>query len=88
MRLDYLLLCVSANNGINRVTREHLAVALVLDIPVAIVVTKIDAVDSDKAKQVLNDIKHLIEAADKALRAHLKVEPLGEVRLVCCKRRV
>lgn len=39
---DFVLLCVSAvGQGLGRVSREHLAVAVALGVPVAVVVTKV-----------------------------------------------
>ena len=37
---DYLLLCVCPLAGLTRVTCEHFAIALALEIPVALVITK------------------------------------------------
>lgn len=38
---DHVLLCVCPCAGMNRVTREHLAAALALDLPLAILLTKV-----------------------------------------------
>ena len=38
---DYVLLCVCGVEGLGRISREHLAVALALDIPLALVLTKV-----------------------------------------------
>ena len=38
---DYVLLCICPLLGLTRVTREHLAVALALELPLAIVLTKV-----------------------------------------------
>lgn len=79
MLLDYMLVCVSAVSGMQRVTREHLAVALTLDIPVAVVITKIDAVDAGQVGAVQGQVCGLITAADRALRVRLGAEISGEV---------
>ena len=39
---DYVMVLVAANNGVSRMTREHLGVALALQLPLLVVVTKID----------------------------------------------
>ncbi len=41
---DYALLCCCAASGLGRITREHLAVAVALQIPVAVVITRADLV--------------------------------------------
>jgi len=38
---DFSLLCCCAVRGLARVSKEHLAAALALDIPVAVVITKV-----------------------------------------------
>ncbi|CAD7702244.1 unnamed protein product [Ostreobium quekettii] len=83
MLLDYMLLCVSAASGPQRVMREHLAVALALDIPVAVVITKVDAVDAAQAQRVLDDVRQIVEVADKALGARLGEEGPGEACTPC-----
>lgn len=41
---DYILIVVGANFGLSRMTKEHLGIALALEIPFFIVMTKIDLV--------------------------------------------
>lgn len=38
---DFGLLCVCAVAGLGRIAREHLAIAVALEVPVAIVITKV-----------------------------------------------
>ncbi len=49
---DYVLLCVDAVSGATRITREHLAVAVALEVPTALVITKVDAVEPEQLQQV------------------------------------
>lgn len=58
---DYALLCVDAATGITRITREHLAVAVALEVPTALVVTKSDAVDEQQLQQVLDQLHQLMQ---------------------------
>lgn len=58
---DYALLCVDAGTGLTRITREHLAVAVALEVPTAIVVTKADAVDDQQLQQVLQQLTALMQ---------------------------
>lgn len=44
---DYILIVVGANFGLSRMTKEHLGIALALEIPFFIVMTKIDLVPND-----------------------------------------
>lgn len=60
MLADYALLCVDAATGITRITREHLAVAVALEVPTALLVTKADAVDELQLQQVLEQLHQLM----------------------------
>lgn len=44
---DYILIVVGANFGLSRMTKEHLGIALALEIPFLIVITKIDLVPNE-----------------------------------------
>lgn len=57
---DYVLLCVDAVCGVTRTTREHLAVAVALEVPTALVVTKADAIDSKQLQAVLEQLRELM----------------------------
>lgn len=39
---NYCLLMVAANNGLIGMSKEHLGIALALNVPVLVVITKID----------------------------------------------
>lgn len=44
---DYIIVVVGANYGLSRMTKEHMGIALALDIPFMVVVTKIDLVPKE-----------------------------------------
>ncbi|GMH38330.1 hypothetical protein BSKO_06214 [Bryopsis sp. KO-2023] len=71
---DYVVLCISTVSGIGKVTREHLAVALALDIPVAVVFTKIDVASPAQVQNVQSKLTELIRGADVALMKRVGVE--------------
>uniref|UniRef100_A0A7S3K4J1 Elongation factor Tu, chloroplastic n=1 Tax=Aureoumbra lagunensis TaxID=44058 RepID=A0A7S3K4J1_9STRA len=48
---DYALLVVGANMGVQRMTKEHVAIACALSIPIAVVITKIDMCPQPVLKQ-------------------------------------
>ena len=58
---DYCILVISANNGIQKMTREHLGVCLALRIPFFIVITRIDATPDNVYQSTLSDIKILLK---------------------------
>lgn len=59
--LDYVMLVIEPHKGIQKMTKEHLKIAMSINIPVMIVITKIDvAVPNDIAmvmKQISNTLK-------------------------------
>ena len=55
---DYVLVCVCPLAGLSRVSHEHLAVALALEIPVACVITKPDIAPPEAVEQVMQDIRY------------------------------
>ena len=38
---DYVMICIGANMGITRMTKEHLGIALALKLPICVVITKV-----------------------------------------------
>ena len=54
---DYVVVCVCPLAGLSRVSHEHLAVALALEVPVACVITKADIAPPEAVQQVLGDIR-------------------------------
>ena len=54
---DYVVVCVCPQAGLSRVSHEHLAVALALEVPVACVITKADIAPPEAVQQVLGDIR-------------------------------
>lgn len=58
---DYTLIVVGANYGLSRMTKEHLGIAIALNIPIFIVVTKVDMVDKEVLKKTLSDINKILK---------------------------
>lgn len=54
---DYVLLAVCGVRGLGRLGREHLAVALALEVPLAVVITKADAAERPQLDRVLQQIR-------------------------------
>ncbi|KAI7854177.1 P-loop containing nucleoside triphosphate hydrolase protein [Circinella umbellata] len=60
---DYAALVLSATmNGISEMAREHLSLAVMLDIPVFVIVTKVDVASRDQLKRSLNSLVQLLRA--------------------------
>lgn len=58
--VDYGLVLVAANMGITKMTKEHIALLLFLNIPVIILITKIDMVPENIKQATINKIKKLV----------------------------
>lgn len=56
-------LLVSAETGITNVTREHLGLAVALNIPVFVVITKKDLVDKQQLERVVRSVRTLVSRA-------------------------
>lgn len=72
---DYALLCVCAPAGVTPTTRQHLALAVALDVPAALVVTKCDAAAPGRLAATMAEVAAL--AADAAA-PHTAANPGGE----------
>jgi len=59
---DYVLIVVGANLGLSRMTKEHLGIALALNLPFMVVVTKVDMVSEEILKQTMTDLTKLLNA--------------------------
>lgn len=59
---DYAMIIIGANMGVQRMTKEHLGIALALKIPIFIVITKIDIAPSDIYKQTLDYITKVLRS--------------------------
>ena len=58
--VDYGIVVIGANTGITKLTREHLGILLYLNIPIIIVITKIDIAPTDVYKTTLNRLRRLL----------------------------
>ena len=89
---DYVIVVVGANMGVSRMTKEHIGIATSLDLPIIIVVTKIDMVLPETLKKTVDEIKeifskhgmkkkvHCIDYEEEDIRANEK-EALQEASL-------
>lgn len=55
--IDYVFLLVGANMGVLRMTKEHLALASSLNLPIVIIITKVDICPENILKKTIMDIK-------------------------------
>ncbi|KAJ5098555.1 GTP-binding protein 1 [Penicillium argentinense] len=59
---NYCLLMVAANNGMIGMSREHLGLALALNVPVMVIVTKIDICPPQVLQETLNQITKILKS--------------------------
>lgn len=55
--VDYVCVLVGANSGVQRMTKEHLGVAIGLNLPIIIIITKIDMAPKNILKETIQSIK-------------------------------
>jgi GTPase len=57
--VDYVCVLVGANSGVQRMTKEHLGVALGLNLPIIIIITKIDMAPENILKDTIQSVKKI-----------------------------
>ncbi|TMW68207.1 hypothetical protein Poli38472_007879 [Pythium oligandrum] len=65
MQPDIVVVVVGANMGVKRMTKEHLAIAVALEIPLVVVLTKIDIAPKNIAKETLQTIRQSLKRYGK-----------------------
>ncbi len=58
---DYGMLVVASNAGVMYMTREHLGIALSFRIPLFVVITKIDLVNTDSLQRRLEEVEQMLK---------------------------
>ncbi|MEM2176264.1 MAG: GTPBP1 family GTP-binding protein [Archaeoglobaceae archaeon] len=64
-KIDYGLLVVAANDGVMRTTREHLGILLAMELPVIVVITKIDMVEAERVREVVSQVSNLLRSVGR-----------------------
>jgi GTPase len=59
---DYALIVIGANMGVQRMTKEHLGIALALKVPIFVVITKIDIAPPEVYKQTTDFISKVLKS--------------------------
>src|SRR5947207_2966161 len=59
---DYCLLMVAANNGLIGMSKEHLGIAVALNVPVLVVITKIDMTPPNILQQTINQLTKILKS--------------------------
>ncbi|DAZ97516.1 TPA: hypothetical protein N0F65_009784 [Lagenidium giganteum] len=65
MQPDVVVVVVGANMGVKRMTKEHLAIAVALEIPIIIALTKIDIAPKNIAKETMMTIRQTLRRYGK-----------------------
>lgn len=65
MQPDFAIVVVGANMGVKKMTKEHLGIAIALDIPVVVALTKIDLAPKNVAKETMKSIRTFLKRAGK-----------------------
>ena len=60
---DYVMIVVGANLGLSKMTKEHLGIALALNIPFFVVMTKVDMVPEEITKKTIADLSKLLNTS-------------------------
>lgn len=60
-KLDYGLVTIAADQGPTHITREHLGIIMAMELPVIVVITKIDMVTVEKVKETKEKVFELLK---------------------------
>jgi elongation factor 1-alpha len=69
--IDYALIVINANTGIQKMTREHLGLVLSMKIPIIVIYTKIDIAPKNVIKENLNCIDEFFKKRTKTKRINV-----------------
>ena len=69
--IDYALIVINANTGIQKMTREHLGLVLSMKIPIIVIYTKIDIAPKNVIKENLNCIDEFFKKRTKTKRINI-----------------
>ena len=58
---DYVMLVVAANSGVQKMTKEHLGIAVAIGIPVFVVVTRIDITPSEVFQKTVEEVVRILK---------------------------
>ena len=58
---DYVMVVVGANHGITRMTKEHVGMAIALNVPLFVVVTKVDLCPEPVMKETMKQLTRLLK---------------------------
>lgn len=69
--IDYALIVINANTGIQKMTREHLGLVLSMKIPIIVIYTKIDIAPDNVIKENLKSIEEFFKKRTKTKRINI-----------------
>ena len=75
---DYGMLLLGANMGVQRMTKEHLGIALALNLPFFLVVTKIDIAPKHIMKQTMKKMRTILKS-NNVQKLPFRIRNMGDV---------
>ena len=66
--LNYVLIIIGANMGINNITREHFNLARVLQLPIIFVINKIDICPENIINETLKDLRKMVKSKKSGIK--------------------
>ena len=58
---DYVMVVVGANHGVTRMTKEHVGMAIALNVPLFVVITKVDLCPEPVMKETIKQLLKLLK---------------------------
>jgi len=78
---DYAMIVIGANMGVQRMTKEHLGIALALKIPIFIVITKLDIAPPEILKQTLEYLTKVLKSTG-AMKLPMIVKESDDINVI------
>jgi len=79
---DYVMVVVGANHGVTRMTKEHVGMAIALNVPLFVVITKVDLCPEPVMKETIKQLLKLLKLPG-ARKQPYAVRSLDDLVLAC-----
>jgi small GTP-binding protein len=77
--VDYVCVLVGANSGVQRMTKEHLGIAIGLNIPIIIIITKIDMAPKNILNDTIQSIKRIFH---KRNMKTMNINDISDIKII------
>jgi GTPase len=77
---DYALVVIAADNGVNQTTKDHFKIAIAFNVPIIVVITKIDKCSEERVDDTRAEVNIISYSQINELLLDLNIPGMLEVR--------